>query len=168
MIELLWPWVWVLLPLPYFIYRLMPAAKRPEVALIAPFFERIKTIYTSDVQSTLFAQRTIISMVSVIWILLLAAASRPQWVGDATAVPTSARDVMLAVDISGSMEMPDLTLDDKPVTRLQVIKHIVGEFVQQRKGDRLGLILFGTQAYLQAPLTFDLIHQTLITPIDLI
>ena len=62
---------------------------------------------------------------------------------------------MLAVDLSGSMEETDMELGGQPVTRLQVVKSVLKPFIERREGDRLGLILFGDQAYLQTPLTFD-------------
>jgi Ca-activated chloride channel family protein len=83
------------------------------------------------------------------------AGSQPKWVGDAITLPSSGRDLLLAVDISGSMGTEDMSLNGKMVTRLAAVKAVVGEFVERRRGDRLGLILFGSQAYLQAPLTFD-------------
>lgn len=91
----------------------------------------------------------------LVWALLLTAAAVPRWQGDAVELPSSGRDLMLAVDISGSMETPDMVFNDQQANRLQVVKAVVSEFVERRTGDRLGLILFGTHAYLQAPLTFD-------------
>lgn len=156
MIELLWPWMWILLPLPFLVRRFAPIAQQQEAALIVPFFSRIKSIAEQQRNTPLPSSRVTLWLAILIWLLLLTAASRPQWMGEPVSVSTSARDVMMAVDISGSMITPDLKLNNEPATRLDVIKHIVGEFIKQRKGDRLGLILFGTNAYLQAPLTFDL------------
>lgn len=156
MIELIWPWVWLLLPLPFLIRHFAPAAQQSEVALVVPFFSRFKNINEQTRDSQLSSSRSTFWLALFIWCLLLAAASRPQWMGEPVPVSSSARDIIMAVDISGSMKRTDLKLNNEPVTRLEVIKHIVGEFVKQRKGDRLGLILFGTNAYLQAPLTFDL------------
>ena len=81
---------------------------------------------------------------------------RPQWVGDPTEIPISGRSVMLAVDLSGSMKEKDLKLNGDTVTRLEIVKSVLRPFIERRKGDRLGLILFGSQAYLQTPLTFDI------------
>ena len=96
---------------------------------------------------------------ALIWIALVAAACAPRWVGDTVALPASARDLMLAVDISESMLTEDLELDGQPADRLRVVKRVSGEFLRRRAGDRLGLILFGSEAYLHVPLTFD--HATL-------
>lgn len=91
----------------------------------------------------------------LVWVLLLLAAAQPQWVGEPLPNQRSARDVMLVVDLSGSMEATDLVLNNAPATRLDVLKKVMAEFISRRQGDRLGLVLFGEQAYLQAPLTFD-------------
>jgi Ca-activated chloride channel family protein len=89
------------------------------------------------------------------WLLLVTAAARPQWIGDPIELPASGRDLMLAVDLSGSMEAKDFELNGQAVDRLTATKAVAGEFIQRREGDRLGLILFGENAYLQTPLTFD-------------
>jgi Ca-activated chloride channel family protein len=96
-----------------------------------------------------------LALAALAWILLIGAASRPQLVGDPVQLPVTGRDLLLAVDISGSMQADDMVLGGQPVTRLQVVKSVGGEFISRREGDRLGLILFGEQAYLQTPLTFD-------------
>src|SRR5699024_6930588 len=91
-----------------------------------------------------------------IWILLVAALARPQYVGEQVQLPVSGRDLMLVVDISPSMNEQDMILHGNSINRLQAVKLVLNDFIDQRKGDRLGLILFGTQPYVQAPLTFDL------------
>ena len=90
------------------------------------------------------------------WIALVIAATRPQWTGDPVSLPTTGRDLMLAIDISGSMSVEDMQLGNQNVDRLTVVKAVISDFVDRRQGDRVGLILFGSNAYLQAPLTFDL------------
>jgi Ca-activated chloride channel family protein len=91
----------------------------------------------------------------LIWLLLIVAAARPQWVGDPIALSTSGRDLLIAVDISDSMEQTDMILNGENISRLQAVKQVVTDFIERRKGDRIGLVLFGTHAYLQTPLTFD-------------
>lgn len=91
----------------------------------------------------------------IIWCCLVLAAANPLWQGEPVELPSSGRDLLLAVDISGSMETPDMLFDGQSVNRLTAVKAVVSEFIERRTGDRLGLILFGTNAYLQAPLTFD-------------
>jgi Ca-activated chloride channel family protein len=91
----------------------------------------------------------------LIWLCTLLALSRPIWIGEPVALPTNGRDILLAVDISGSMEREDMQLNGQTVNRLVAVKAVVGDFAIERQGDRLGLILFGEKAYLQTPLTFD-------------
>lgn len=89
------------------------------------------------------------------WLALVVAAARPQWLGEPIAIPNQAREMMLAVDLSGSMETKDMQVNGRQVDRLVMIKSVLDDFIARRVGDRLGLILFADTAYLQAPLTFD-------------
>lgn len=91
----------------------------------------------------------------LMWCLLVLAIARPQWLGDPIELPSQGRDLMLAVDLSGSMQIEDMVIDGKVVDRFTLIQHVVSEFIERRKGDRIGLILFADHAYLQAPLTQD-------------
>ncbi|MBT6579957.1 MAG: VWA domain-containing protein, partial [Cellvibrionales bacterium] len=90
------------------------------------------------------------------WFGLVVAAAQPQFIGDPVELPTTGRDLMLAVDISGSMEERDMLLNGKNVRRIDTVKHVLSDFTDRRSGDRVGLILFADQAYLQVPLTYDL------------
>ena len=94
-------------------------------------------------------------LLTLCWLCAVMALARPQWIGDPVALPTSGRDLLLAVDISPSMRQRDMRIGGQIVNRLVAVKSVVGEFVEKREGDRLGLVLFGEQAYLQTPLTFD-------------
>src|SRR5690606_3348879 len=89
------------------------------------------------------------------WVSLLLAAARPTWTGEPITLPATGRDLLLAVDISDSMRISDMAVGNELYPRLAVVKQVVGDFVDKRQGDRLRLILFGSQAYLQVPLTFD-------------
>jgi Ca-activated chloride channel family protein len=91
----------------------------------------------------------------LVWLCLLLAAARPQWLGERLPIPASGRDLLVAVDVSGSMDYPDMQWQGQSISRLGLVQRLFGEFIEQRRGDRVGLILFGSQAYLQAPLTFD-------------
>ncbi len=152
-LQIAWPWVFVLLPLPLLVYFLAPRSSRSEsVALRFPHFEAM--------QDSLVATRQTRSpwrwfWLTLIWLLLLAAAARPQLLGDTVQLPVSGRNLMLATDISGSMEAADMVSGANATTRLQAVKNVAGEFIMRREGDRLGLILFGKRAYLQVPLSFD-------------
>ncbi|TQV80996.1 VWA domain-containing protein [Exilibacterium tricleocarpae] len=154
MLELQWPWVLLLLPLPALVYFLMPANKREEAALLVPFYDTLAGLERGG-QTRSGAGRWSLGLLLGIWLACVLAAARPQWIGAPIALPASGRDLLLAVDISGSMETRDMQVANQQVDRLSVVKRVVGEFVERRKSDRLGLVLFGTRAYLQAPLTFD-------------
>ena len=153
MIRLAWPWLLLLLPLPWVVRRWWPPAKAGGSALFAPFVLGLGDVGERSRPPNRMRRQLILA--GLAWLCLLAAAARPQWLGSPVMLPESGRNLMLAIDVSGSMETPDLTLDGSQASRLEVVKQVAGEFVQRRTGDRVGLILFGTQAYLQSPLTFD-------------
>ncbi|MEN8167365.1 MAG: VWA domain-containing protein [Pseudomonadota bacterium] len=154
MIHFEWPWLLVMLPLPW-IYRrfLSPMPPSEGAALRVPrlqdFAQPGAGTYSHDLR------RWPLWIAAVAWLLLVSASARPQWLGDLIQLPVSGRDLMLAVDLSGSMQERDFLIGGKTVDRLTATKRVAGEFIQKREGDRIGLILFGEQAYSQTPLTFD-------------
>ena len=150
MIELVWLWALAVLPLPWLLRWLLPPVQRQGGAIRVPFYAHVATGGEPVRES---GWRLVLATLG--WLALVAAATRPQWVDEPLALPASGRDLLLSVDISGSMEMADLFLESQPATRLDVVKSVVGEFLERRAGDRVGLILFGRRAYLQTPLTFD-------------
>lgn len=154
MIRFEWLWTFAALPLPLLLRLLLPTAKsQQDAALHVPFIEDFQTIGERTLR---FKQRRWpLLLAALAWICLVTAAARPQWIGEPIELPTSGRDLMLAVDLSGSMDTPDFQLSGRVVNRLEATQTIAGEFIQRRVGDRVGLILFGEQAYLQTPLTFD-------------
>lgn len=156
MIELLWPFALAAAPLPWLVRRVLPSRAQQQAALMVPDVGRFRP--QDDAAGRLGAYRWPWRLVALwlIWLCLIAASTRPQWTGDPVTLPTTGRDLMLAVDISGSMGTEDMQLGNRLVNRLTVVKNVVSDFVERRQGDRVGLILFGTNAYLQAPLTFDL------------
>ncbi|MGH1373944.1 MAG: vWA domain-containing protein [Cellvibrionaceae bacterium] len=149
-----WPWLVALLPLPWLIYRFMPAHKQEDAALLVPFYEQLQQSPASA-SGQQRQRHWRLFILSLIWLAILTASARPMWIGDPISLPASGRDLLLAVDISGSMETRDMSWNGDNYDRLSIVKAVVGDFVQRRQSDRLGLILFGTRAYLQAPLTFD-------------
>lgn len=155
-IQLAWPGLLLLLPLPWLLRRWLPPATATAGqggALFAPF---AIALAEHGAARPAAAQRRWRHWLSVlVWLGLLLAAARPQWLGEPLALPQSGRNLMLAIDVSGSMETPDLASDGSQASRLDVVRQVAGEFIERREGDRVGLILFGSQAYLQAPLTFD-------------
>ncbi len=148
-----WPWALLLLPLPLLARGLLAAAELDETAIAVPLIVR-----EFDATATRLARaaRWRGACLWVFWIALIIAASRPVWLGDAVSRSVSGRDLMLAVDISGSMSETDMTIDGRATSRLDVLKIVVQKFIERRDGDRLGLILFGSNAYNYVPLTFDL------------
>jgi len=163
MIEWLWPWVLLLFPAPLLLRILLRARERSQAALTVPSLQTFAEISDAPAGAEQ-SRRWRLGLLWLIWLLLLVAAARPQWTGEPVTRPTSGRDLMLAVDISGSMATEDMEVNGEYVDRLRVVKRVVGDFVEARKGDRVGLVLFGTNAYLQAPLTFDLtsVHRLLV------
>jgi len=152
-IEFAWLWALAALPLPFLVSWLWPrAAAETEPALQLPFGDALAATGAATRKSP---NRLRLLLASLAWVLLVIAAARPQYVGDPVQLPVSGRDLMLAVDISGSMQTEDMTIRRQTVSRLVAVKAVAGDFLDRRKGDRLGLILFGDQAYLQTPLTFD-------------
>jgi Ca-activated chloride channel family protein len=154
MIDWHWPWAFYLLPIPLIMYWLLPIVKRQEAALKVPDISLWKT---SQAIGHGQAQKTWPKWIlpSLLWLCLITALARPHILGDAVEMPTSGRDLILAVDLSGSMDIEDMQWKDHLVNRLFTVKNVLNNFIEERKGDRLGLVLFGSQAYLQAPLTFD-------------
>jgi Ca-activated chloride channel family protein len=149
-----WPWLLTLLPLPLLLRHLLPAdSSTRDAALRVPFLADFR--FAGSPHSNVITRRGILWLAFLAWLLLVLAVARPQWLGDPIELPVSGRDLMLAVDLSGSMEVEDFVLNGKPVNRLYATQQIAGDFIERRIGDRIGLILFGRQAYLQTPLTFD-------------
>ena len=154
MLQVEWPWVLMLLPLPLAVYFGLPArSSNHEAALRVPFIDDFKLSQSESRRSINIRWIRWLGMLA--WCLAVVAASRPQWLGDPLSINISGRDMMIAVDLSDSMRTTDFKINGKLVDRLTATKSVAAKFIQNRKGDRLGLILFGSQAYLQTPLTFD-------------
>ncbi len=152
-IEFAWPWLFTALPLPLLLAVLLPPAKETLAsALRIPFYTALQQ---GVIQRRRQSPRSRLLLAALAWLLLVTAATRPQLVGESIQIPLSGRSLMLAVDISGSMENEDMVIGNRQVTRLLAVKAVASDFIEQRKGDHIGLILFGRQAYLQAPLTYD-------------
>ncbi len=157
MMALAWPWTLALIPLPWMVRRWAPPVPATSGrAMKVPHFEEIMTLQSGQsIGRTRHGFSNSFWFAIIIWLTLLIAASRPQWIGEPVGLATSGRDLMLAVDLSGSMQIPDFSVNGQEVTRLEIVKAVAGEFIAGRTGDRLGLIVFGSQAYVQTPLTFD-------------
>lgn len=155
MIEWIWPWIALLLPLPWLVRKLSPAASSSEPALRAPFFDDWRALSESQGGNTLRQGLLPGATLWLLWGLLLIATARPIWIGEAIELPNNGRDLMLAVDISGSMRIEDMQVGQHIIPRVDAVRQLGGSFIERRLGDRLGLILFGTNAYVQSPLSFD-------------
>lgn len=163
MFEIAFPLVFLLWPLPLLIRWILPRVPLElPVALRIPFFNGMMT--RLETTNLVADKRANIIGLYVIWTLLLLALSGPRWVGEPRPLPREGYNIMLALDLSGSMEIDDMMLHGRPATRLAVVKRAATQFVDDRKGDKIGLILFGSQAYLQTPLTYD--HHSLLMRID--
>jgi Ca-activated chloride channel family protein len=151
---LAWWWMLVLLPVPLVLRRLLPAEPLDRsAALNVPSGSPFADLVGASGASVDSGWR--IALLWAVWTLAVLAAARPQFVGEAVALPISGRDLLMIVDLSGSMEEQDFQLGGQWVDRLTATKAVAREFIANRVGDRLGLILFGREAYLQTPLTFD-------------
>jgi Ca-activated chloride channel homolog len=147
-----WPWLLLALPLPWLAQRLLPAMRTTSAALRVPYGARLDAIAGGGV----FARGGRASWwLWLAWILLCVAAARPQQLGDAVQPPQSGRDLMLAVDLSGSMSEEDMQLGNAVVDRLTAAKAVLADFLDRRVGDRVGLLVFGQKAYALTPLTLD-------------
>lgn len=155
MIEWIWPWIALLLPLPWLVRKLSPAASSSEPALRAPFYDDWRELSESQGGNTIPQGLLPGATLWLLWILLLVAAARPIWIGEAIELPNNGRDLMLAVDISGSMRIEDMQVGQHIIPRVDAVRQLGGSFIERRVGDRLGLILFGSKAYVQSPLSFD-------------
>lgn len=149
MFSFAWPWLLALIPLP-FIMRLLPkVASKPLAALHLPTFDLLSDSKHAEVK------RGFPWVLFLVWCLLVTAAARPQWLGEPVTIPQEGRELMLAVDLSGSMQYEDMTIGRQKVNRLDMLKYVLNDFIERRVGDRLGLILFADTAYVQTPLTYD-------------
>lgn len=147
MIHFAWPWMFALLPLPVLAWWLLPPAPAAAMRLPHPI--------ASTRGASQNAKRWRLLLATLAWVLAITAAARPQQIAPPEALVRSGRALMLAVDVSGSMAIQDMPLGTQMVSRFAAVKAIASDFIAQRQGDEVGLVLFGTHAYLMTPLTFD-------------
>ncbi len=153
MISFIWPWVFAILPLPFIFRLLIPAAKASnDAALLVPELSDYQS--ENKLSNAGNKSRWPLLLYSLVWLCLVIASARPQWTGEPVELPVSGRDLMLAIDISMSMDQK-IRHNNSSVSRLTATKAVASAFIEKRVGDRIGLILFGDQAYVQSPLTFD-------------
>lgn len=145
-------WAWALWPLPLLIYWLAPEGRQAQTPLALPKAAR----FISPRQAGRPQQARRLLLPLICWTLLVATLAQPQWVGEPTPLQQERREMMIALDLSGSMQADDMTLNGRQVTRLQAAHHILAEFIERRHGDRIGLIVYADEAFVYSPLTSDL------------
>lgn len=158
MFSFAWPWLFLCLPLPWFFYRKLAPAMPQQSALKTPFFAELQKISAQQNKYNYYKTSRTLALLAI-WLLVISAAARPQSYHLDTQLPTDGRALFLAVDISNSMLIKDIGEPSEPLSRLEFVKAFIYKLIEQRPGDRLGLILFASQPYLQSPLTHD--HVTL-------
>ncbi len=163
MFELAWPWVLLALPVPYLVWFFWPACRLTlSSAVRVPYFH-VVCPSTPDVRLERL-KLTSMMLWFLVWALMLLALSGPRWVGKPQWLAMPGYNIMLALDLSPSMGVNDMSMSGHPVSRFSVVQHTAEQFVRERVNDQLGLILFGERAYLLTPLTSD--HQTILARLD--
>ncbi len=160
MLNFAYPWLLLLLPLPLLAYWLLPAYREPRQPVRVPFLNLLSRLAGQDASAAGSIYRRILPqrvMIVLVWLGLATALARPQWIDEPIVKELPMRDLLVAVDLSGSMETRDFTDSGGAVTdRLTAARQVLDDFLSRRDGDRVGLVLFGSAAYVQAPFTEDL------------
>jgi Ca-activated chloride channel family protein len=159
-LELAHPAALLLLPLPLLVWWLSPPHRERVSALRVPFFDQVVAAAGAEARAgavVVRKRRLQVALALTVWTLLVAGLAKPQWVGEPIVRTEAARDIMLAIDLSGSMDYRDFPgVDGSNVSRFEGVQRVIDRFVAERDSDRVGLIVFGTRAYLQLPFTRDL------------
>jgi len=160
MLTIAHPWLLLLIPLPWLIRRLLPVHHKSREAVRVPFMQRLSLSLNQQADEKSVTSKRPKSqwlMLCTAWLCLVAAIARPQWLEQPIIKELPMRDLLVAVDLSGSMETRDFTDEEgNTVDRLTAVKQVLDTFLARRDGDRVGLILFGSAAFVQAPFTDDL------------
>lgn len=169
MLELAQPWLLLMLPLPLLSYWLLPPHRQRVSFLRVPFFDALVEITGAEARSgAVVIRRRALQMGLAVgaWVLLVLGLAHPEWVGEPIVRSETARDVMLAIDLSGSMDTRDFPDESgATVRRMDAVQRVVNQFVADRENDRVGLIVFGSRPYVQLPFSRDL--ETASTLVDL-
>ena len=162
--EFQWPWMAMMLILPVLVQFLWPRTDPDEAETLAgsqetllhPSLGHLQECFTDYRPRASASGRIYGLLLALLWLLLTLTLMRPQWLEPYTESRAEGYDLMLAVDASHSMEALDFTVNDAQVTRMAVLKGVLNKFIANRAGDRVGLVIFGSQAYTIAPMTYDL------------
>ncbi|PKG55531.1 VWA domain-containing protein [Shewanella sp. GutDb-MelDb] len=170
-ISLDYPWMLALIILPVFVFRIFPVYLQPAASIYLPFFARlVAATGQAPTSGSQVKQRKRIQAMALLlsWLAIIICLARPVLLGEPVVTQKTGRDLMIAVDLSQSMEQEDYQLNEYgKVSRLVALKSLLNTFSEQRSGDRLGLIVFGSGAYLQVPFTEDIVlWQTLLQQMD--
>jgi Ca-activated chloride channel family protein len=158
-----WPWMALLLPLPLIVWKFW---RQPHGAadaythadrstLLHPALGRLASTFVTSRSLTHAGSRLQMFMLALLWVALVFSLMRPQWLEPYTEVRTEGYDLMLAIDTSRSMDALDFTVEGRQVTRMAVIKGVIGQFIKAREGDRIGIVVFGSQSFVLSPMTLD-------------
>jgi Ca-activated chloride channel family protein len=151
-----WPYAFLLLPLLWLCQWLWPKKSKNEEAMLrVPFLARVQALNNLPKSNRISGHffRKFLSLLA--WVCIVIACANPQWLGNPLPIKQDGRNIMMVIDLSPSMQIPDLVRNSKNISRLQTVKEVASGFIDKRQGDKLGLILFASKAYLQTPLTFD-------------
>ncbi len=169
-LHIAYPYIAFLIPLPFLVYWLLPTIKNRTSALIYPYFERTAAVSKNRPKKAAYIKKqNWLSLVVLfsIWLLLLAALSSPELVGKPEKTIKTSRNFLILADLSFSMATKDWSIDSERTTRWNAVKGIMQDFIIERKSDKMGLIFFGSNAYIQAPFTTELqVVQTMLDEAD--
>lgn len=161
MLHFSYPWMFLLLLLPFLVHYLAPAYREPRTAVKVPFLDLLSRLTGQQQnQATALVRRTRLQKVQIVlvWLALVVALARPMWMDEPIVRDLPMRDLLVALDLSGSMETRDFTDESGAISdRLTAARQVLDEFLSRREGDRVGMIFFGSAAFVQAPFTEDLV-----------
>ncbi|RUO21159.1 IMP dehydrogenase [Aliidiomarina iranensis] len=152
MFEFLWLWAFLLLPLPLLTRWLLPATENTSAALWLPQAKFLRPTDAGKINN----QRRLWLLPMLIWLAIVTAIAQPRWLSEPIPVNPEAREIMIALDLSGSMEMDDMTYNGRRTTRLEAAHKILADFIRRRQGDRIGLIVYADSAHVYVPISSDL------------
>jgi Ca-activated chloride channel family protein len=154
------PWLYLFLPLPLLLRRILPSYRETRTAIRLPFFQKLARLSDQQPESGSVVQQSSLMqhiLFAIIWCSIVTALARPQWLEPPIIKELPTRDLLLAIDLSGSMETEDIiSKDGSTVDRLTAVKEVIDDFLKKRQGDRVGILVFGTGAFVQVPFTQDL------------